>query len=47
MFNHIKSHGSHLERFTSQTLCFGMICKKDPKLRIYSKSEFQICGLNF
>jgi hypothetical protein len=26
----IKSHGSHLGRFTSQTLSFGFICKKDP-----------------
>jgi hypothetical protein len=30
MFKPIKSFGSHLRRFTSQTLSFGLICKKDP-----------------
>jgi hypothetical protein len=47
MFKHIKSHGSHLGRFTSQTLSFGFICKKRPQLKFHSKSEFQIGGLNF
>jgi hypothetical protein len=28
MFKYIKSHGSHLGWFASQTLSFGLICKR-------------------
>jgi hypothetical protein len=47
MLKHIKSHGSHLGRFTSQTLSFGFICKNHLLSTIWPKSEFQSFGLNF
>jgi hypothetical protein len=44
MFRHIKSFGSQICEFTSQTLSFGLICKKDPNFDSYVKSEIRVIG---
>jgi hypothetical protein len=47
MFKHIKSHGSHLGRFTSQTLSFGLICKKDPNCDSTLSLKNSVMGSTF
>jgi hypothetical protein len=44
MFNHLKPIGSQICEFTSQTLRFGLICKKDLDFDSYAKSENRVIG---
>jgi hypothetical protein len=47
MFKHIKSHGSHLGIFTSETLSFGLICKKDPNCDSTLSLKNSVMGSTF
>jgi hypothetical protein len=44
MFKHIKSFGSQICGLESQTLSFGLICKKDLNSNSYAKSEIRVIG---
>jgi hypothetical protein len=44
MFTHIKSFGSQICGLESQTLSFGLICKKDLDFDSYAKSENRVVG---
>jgi hypothetical protein len=44
MLKHVKSFGSQICGLESQTLSFGLICKKDHDFDSYAKSEIRVIG---
>jgi hypothetical protein len=41
---YLKSFGSQICGLESQTLSFGIICKKDPNFDSYAKCEIRVIG---